>query len=250
MAELIVLAQVFTAIFVVSLVSLVGAVTISIQMDKLKKIILYLVSFAAGALLGGAFIHLLPEAIELNGFGMETGLMVLSGILLFFVIEKIIKWRHCHDMPGKCEIHSFSQMSLIGDAVHNVIDGMLIAGSFLVSVQIGISTTIAVLFHELPQEIGDFGILLHGGYSKKKALLMNFLTALTAFLGAIIVLFFSGFIAGIELFILPFAAGGFIYIAGSDLLPEMHKEIKAKTSFFQLIALIAGIAVMLLLKAI
>lgn len=243
-----------TSVLVVSLISLVGLAAISIQQDKLKKILIYLVSFSTGALLGDAFIHLLPEAVEEGGgMTLTISISVLAGILLAFVVEKFIHWHHCHHTHSpEClkehhpaQIQSFAKMNLIGDSVHNLIDGLIIGGSYLVSFPVGLATTLAVILHEIPQEIGDFGILLHGGYTKKRALFLNFITALAAVAGAIIALLASQYITNLTQFLIPFAAGGFIYIAGSDLMPEMHKETDSKKSFVQLVAFVLGILVML-----
>ncbi|MFC1691484.1 ZIP family metal transporter [Nanoarchaeota archaeon] len=236
------------SVIVVSLVSLIGIFTLSIRLKKLKKIIFFFVSFSVGALLGGAFIHLLPEAVEENGFGLATSFSILAGIIVFFVIEKFIHWRHCHVPTSKSHPHPFALMNLVGDSLHNFIDGIIIAGSYLANVQVGIATTIAVLLHEIPQEIGDFSVLIHGGFSRKKALLMNFLTGLTAVLGAVIVLILGSIFDGILIYIVPFTAGGFVYIAGSDLIPELHKETCSTKSTGQFLGIILGIAVMFLLR--
>jgi zinc and cadmium transporter len=232
------------SVFLVSLIAFIGLLTISIKEKKLEKIVLYLVSFAAGGLLGGAFIHLIPEAVEEVGFGINVSLYILAGIVVSFIIEKFI-WRHCH--KNKCPIHSFAYMNLIGDGVHNFIDGLIIGAAYLASIPIGIATTLAVILHEIPQEIGDFGVLIHGGFSRKKALSFNFLTALTAVLGTITSLLISAYMENITNFLIPFAAGAFIYIAGSDLIPELKKEIKIKKSLIQAILLVLGISVMFLL---
>ncbi len=189
-----------------------------------------LVGFAAGALIGGAFLHLLPETVN-RSTSMDVFLVLSVGFLLFFLLEKLI-WRHCH--RGKCEIHPFVYVNLIGDGVHNFIDGLVIAASFLSSVELGIVTFLAVAFHEVPQEIGDFGVLVYGGFEKSKALILNFITALTVVIGGIVGYYLSSSIGGAIVYILPFTAGGFIYIAASDLVPELHKEAtprKSLTSF-------------------
>lgn len=206
-----------------------------------------MVSFSAGALFGDAFIHLLPEIIDEVGFGLEISIYVMFGIGFSFVIEKFIHWRHCHIPTSKQHIHPFAIMNLVGDSVHNFIDGLIIGASYLVSMQVGIATTLAVILHELPQEIGDFGVLLYGGFSKFKALFFNFITALTAVVGAIFALLISSYVENITVFLIPFAAGTFIYIAGSDLIPEIHKEVDVKKSLLQFIAIILGVAVMLAL---
>jgi zinc and cadmium transporter len=233
------------SVIVVSLISLIGILTFSINTKKLESALLYFVSFAAGALLGDAFLHLLPEITEQAGFTLAISGSLLFGIALSFVIEKFIHWRHCH-LPTTTEHpHPYALMNLFGDAVHNFIDGLIIAASYLVSIPIGIATTLAVIFHEIPQEIGDFGVLLHGGYSKKKALILNFVTALTAVVGAVAALLLSSAAEGLVPFLIPFAAGGFIYIAGSDLIPELHKEPKKwKKSLLELVFLILGMLVM------
>ncbi len=231
------------SIFVVSLISLIGVITLSVNLSKLKKAIIYLVSFSAGALLGDVFIHLIPETVE-AGFTITTSSFILGGIVLFFALEKLIHWQHCHAPITREHRHTFAIMNLIGDGFHNFLDGVIIGASYLVGTKIGIATTIAVMLHEIPQEIGDFGVLIHGGFKKSKALFFNFLSALTAFLGAAFALVASTYIENIELFLIPLAIGGFIYIAGSDLIPELHKDFETKKSIWQLLIFIAGILIM------
>ncbi|MFH1505745.1 MAG: ZIP family metal transporter [archaeon] len=235
------------SVIIVSLVSLIGLATISVKMENLRKVLLFLVSFSAGALLGGAFIHLLPEIAEEAGFGWTAGLYVLVGILVFFIIEKFVHWRHCHIPTCKTHPHHLATMNLVGDALHNFIDGLVIAGAYVVNVTLGITTTVAVLLHEIPQEIGDFGVLLYAGYSRKKALLYNFMIALTAVMGAIIGLVLASQFANITHFLIPFTAGGFIYIATADFIPELKKEVAPWKSALQLLGLVLGIGIMLLL---
>ena len=238
---------IISSVLIVSLISFVGVLTLSIKTDKLRKILLYMVSFSAGALFGDTFVHLLPEAVKEFGFGLSTSISLMLGIGVSFVIEKIVQWRHCHIPTSKGHIHPFAMMNLFGDAVHNFIDGIIIAASYLVNIPTGIATTLAVMLHELPQEIGDFGVLIHGGFSKAKALMFNFFTALTALLGAIASFIMSSYVENVTAFLIPFAAGTFIYIAGSDLIPELHKEVQPKKSLMQLAAIILGVLVMLLL---
>ncbi|MCX6818057.1 MAG: ZIP family metal transporter [Candidatus Aenigmarchaeota archaeon] len=237
------------SVLIVSAISLIGVITISIKEEKLAKILLYLVGFSAGGLLGGAFIHLLPEAVEASGFGLMVSVSVLSGMIVFFIMEKAVHWRHCHVPTSKSHPHPFAYMNLVGDSVHNFIDGLIIGASYLASVPIGIVTTLAVVFHEIPQEIGDFGVLLHGGFSRKKALYLNFITALTAVAGTIVAIIASYAVENLTAFLVPFAAGGFIYIASSDLIPELHKDAyETKKSFVQLLTIVLGIAVIFALK--
>lgn len=233
------------SVLIVSLISLIGIVTFSVKESRLKEALLYLVSFSAGALFGDAFIHLIPEAVEENGFGLNISIYILSGILAFFVVEKILQWRHCHILTSEDHPHPFAYMNLFGDAIHNFIDGLIIGGSYIVSIPLGVATTLAVVFHEIPQEIGDFGVLIYGGFSKSKALTFNFLTALTAVLGTFVALLLGFYLANFTVFLVPFAAGGFIYIAGSDLIPELHKEVKPLKSILELLVFILGVLVLL-----
>ncbi|MCR4335832.1 MAG: ZIP family metal transporter [archaeon] len=232
------------SVIIVSLISLIGLATISINTESFKKYVHYLVSFSAGALMGDAFIHLLPEAVKDHGFGIEISAYILFGILLFFIIEKFIRWRHCHVPTSEQHPHPVAIINLIGDAVHNFIDGLIIGASYAVSIPVGIATTVAVILHEIPQEIGDFGILIHAGFSRKKALVTNFLSALTAVLGTIVALTLTSYVENISLFLVPFGAGVFIYISGSDLIPELHKNDGQLDSFIELIFFIMGIVIM------
>ncbi|MBU0466844.1 MAG: ZIP family metal transporter [Nanoarchaeota archaeon] len=234
------------SVIIISLISLIGIITLSIKISKLRKFLIYLISFAAGTLFGDAFIHLLPETVESYGFGLNISLYILLGIVLFFILEKVIHWHHCHgEVLEKNHIHPFAYMNLVGDAFHNFLDGIIIAASYMISLPAGIATTLAVALHEIPQEIGDFGVLIHGGFSKAKALAVNFLSALFAILGAVLTLWIGNSIEGIELILVPIAIGGFLYIAGSDLIPQLHKySEKLSKSILQIIAFILGIAVM------
>lgn len=231
------------------LVSLAGVMLLSLAIEKLRNIVYFLVAFAAGGLLGDIFFHLFPEMVEESGFSLQISLSILAGILFMFILEKIIHWRHCHyhDHSEAGHVHSFAIMNLVGDAIHNLIDGMVIAVSFMVNIPVGIATTIAVILHEIPQEIGDFGVLIHGGFSKKKALLYNFFISMTAVVGVVLTVAIVQFTDGVAGFLIPFTVGTFLYIAGSDLIPELHKELSAKKSFVQLLSVILGITVMGLL---
>jgi len=216
-----------------------------IKEKLLQKILLFLVSLSAGALMGGAFIHLLPEAQEKYRDG-NMFLIVLLSFIFFFFVEKLLHWRHCH--KGECEIHTFGYMNLFGDAVHNFIDGLVIAATFLTDIKLGIATSLVVFLHEIPQEIGDFGVLLYSGFGRKKAIISNFLVALTAVLGGLIGYFLSFSIDRFTTYLLPFTAGGFIYIAASDLMPEIRKETNLKKSLVSFAIFIVGILLMFLVK--
>ena len=235
------------SVILVSLLSLVGILTLSFNRARLRKLLIFMVAFAVGALFGDVFIHLLPESFEKIGANLTTALLVISGFLVFFVLEKFIRWRHVGSAAGEKQVRPVVTMNLIGDAAHNLIDGMLIAASYMVSVPIGITTTLAILLHEIPQEIGDFGILVHGGLSVRKALLFNLMAATLAIFGALITLVIGEQFRDFAAYLLPLTAGGFIYIAGPDLIPELQQERKISVSVVQLIALLLGIAIMALL---
>ncbi len=240
------LLYILVATFIISLGGLIGVVTLAIDEKKLVKTLLLLISLSAGALMGGAFLHLLPEASEnLNSKNLYS--IVLASFILFFLIEKLLHWRHCHK-GGKCDIHTFGYMNLIGDSIHNFIDGLIIAGAFMTDVNLGIATTLAVALHEIPQEIGDFGVLLYSGFSKKKAITSNFLVALASVFGGIVGFYLSTFLQDFSAYLLPFAAGGFIYISASDLMPEIRKEQSLKKSAISFGFFSVGILIMYLVK--
>lgn len=231
----------------VSLVALIGILTLAINEKHLQKILILLVSFAAGSLIGDVFIHILPEAVEEFGFDLSMSLAMITGILTFFILEKFVHWHHCHNVSDQHH-KPFIVTNLMGDMLHSFIDGLFIAGSYLVDIKLGIATTIAVMLHEAPQEIGDFGLLLHGGVRKSKALLLNFGAALFAIAGATVGLLIGETNEELLKIILPFTAGAFIYIAHTDLFPELHKESEnLKASGLQFLMILAGIGTMALL---
>ncbi|MDD5290552.1 MAG: ZIP family metal transporter [Patescibacteria group bacterium] len=238
----------FLSVIIVSLISFIGALSLALNPEKLKKITIFFVSLSAGTLLGDSFIHLLPEMVKEKDYSSSAWLWVLGGIIVFFILEKIICWRHCHIPTSPEHPHHLGAMNLVGDGLHNFIDGLVIAGSFLINPPLGIATTLAVVAHEIPQEIGDFGVLIHAGYSRRKALFLNFLSALTAVLGAFIALLVGPQIENFSAFIIPFTAGGFIYIATADLIPELKKESRPWHSLSQLLSILIGVAIMLILK--
>jgi len=239
------LAWILISTFAVSLISLIGVVTLAIKDKLLGKILFCLIGFSAGALLGSAFLHILPEALEKSTSTTVFSFLIL-GIILFFLLERYFHWRHCHE--EHCDIHAFTYLNLVGDGLHNFIDGMMIAASFLGSVKLGLVTTFAIILHEIPQELGDFGVLIYGGFGKKKALLFNFISALTAVVGAVVGYYVAGVVQGFSNFILPLTAGGFIYIATSDLIPELHKESNLKRATAAFFAFLMGIAFMFLAR--
>lgn len=232
------------AVAAVSALSLVGVFTLVFRESVLQRGLLILISFAAGALLGDAFLHLIPQIAESpKGFDLTASLSLLAGVVAFFILEKVLHWHHSH-VPSQEVLHPVAVANLVGDALHNFVDGAIVAGGFLVSTKLGIATAVAVALHEIPQELGDFGILVHAGLKPRKALMLNLLTALTAIAGAIVTLLIATSVAGVERILIPVTAGGFVYIASTDLIPEMHKEPEAGKSALQLVSLVAGVAVM------
>ncbi len=232
----------------ISLASFVGLITLSISMDRLKRILLFLVSFAAGSLLGGAFFHLLPQAYTNTSVdSIVVPVYIIVGVVLFFALEKYLHWRHCHTPTSTQHPHPVGISNLIGDGFHNFLDGIIIAGAYLVNPGLGFTTTLAVVLHEIPQEIGDFSILIHAGYSRGKALFFNFLSALTAVIGAIATLAIGSQVSIAANYLVPITIGGFVYIAMADLIPEIKQEEHLGRSIGQLAIFMAGIGMMALL---
>ena len=239
------LIAILASVTAVSLIAFIGVLFIGLKEDKLKRLTTTLVGFASGTLLGGAFLHLLPESLTPENDQMTVMWYVMVGIVSFFALEKFLYWRHCHEK--ECPTHTFVYLNLVGDGIHNFIDGMVIAATFMIGFELGFATTLAVIFHEVPQEIGDFGVLVYGGLSRKKALIYNFISAVTAILGALAT-YFLAYLRSIEALLVPFAAGGFIYIAATDLMPELHKKSHAGESIVQLFMILLGIGLMTFLK--
>jgi len=240
-----ILLNILIACFLISLCVWLAVLFLFFRKETLSRITMFLVSLSAGALIGGAFLHLLPEASE----GMEAErlfLVVLGAFVLFFLIEKLFHWRHCH--KENCEIHTFGYMNLIGDSFHNFIDGLVIASVFLIDFRLGLITTLAIALHEIPQEIGDFGVLIHAGFNKTKALMLNYMVATVVIIGGVVGYFFSFYVSSIVPYLLPIAAGGFIYIAASDLMPEIRKESNLKKSILSFGIFLLGIIIMFAVK--
>jgi len=236
---------ILTSTFAITLCVLVAVFFLFFKKASNNRILLFLISLSAGALMGGAFLHLLPEAseqLEINRIYQIT----LLAFIFFFFMEKLLHWRHCHKKV--CKVHTFGYMNLFGDAVHNFIDGLVIASTFLIDTHLGITTTIAIALHEIPQEVGDFGVLLYAGFKKKTALIINYLVALTVVLGGIVGYCLSFYLTSIIPYLLPFAAGGFIYIAASDLMPEIRKVQSLKRSLVSFVIFIIGILIMMAVK--
>jgi zinc and cadmium transporter len=231
--------------FLDGLVSFAGAFTLALKNKTLQKVLFVLVAFSAGTMIGGSLLHLLPESFE--GLGdIDLAMMIfIIGFSVFFIVERFLHWHHCHS-GEPCEVHTYSYMILIGDGIHNFIDGLVIASAFVVDVGLGFITSFVIIGHELPQEIGDFGVLLHGGMKKTKALIYNFLSQLMAVVGGLVGFFL--FTDLLRSLMLPFAAGGFMYIAASDLVPELHKEPKLSRAGLAFAFFLIGVLLMLAIK--
>jgi zinc and cadmium transporter len=248
------------SVLVIGLVSLAGVVTLSLGRARLERALFLLVSFAVGAMLGGALLHLLPEAYERLGSGPRTGALALAGMLGFFVLEKFLHWRHQHGVPGAGEeaishddhAHGrgspFATLNLAGTIAHNLIDGAIVAAAYLASIPTGLVTTLAVVLHEIPQEIGNFGVLVYAGYTPRRALLLNFLAGLVGLIGAGLALIIGQRLTGFADALLPLTAGAFLYIAGSDLIPELNRRhsYPASKSVGQLAMMALGVGVMVI----
>ncbi len=243
---------IFVSILAVSLVSLVGIFILSLKQEAVRKALYILVGLAAGTLIGDAAIHLIPESLEAIGDEKTFGFALLLGVVVFFVLEKYLRWHHAHHGPEEEHLEEekhnhprhLAPMVLIADGIHNLVDGAVIAASFLISPVLGVATTIAVFLHEIPQEVADYALLVHSGLSRTKALVFNFLSALVAFVGAGAVILLDSTFESLEALIAAFTAGAFIYIAASDLIPELHKTRDVKRGIAELCALLLGIGLM------
>ena len=240
------------AVSIVSCISFIGLFLVPGRLLRVQSLLFFLISVAVGALLGDAFIHLLPESFEKLG-GLNAGFWVLGGLGIFFVFEKFLHWHHHHELhtvPREdcedCEEHiaPFGKLIIAADTLHNITDGAIIAAGFFISFEAGIATTIAVALHEIPHEAGNFGALLHAGFSRMRALLLNFASALSAFFGVIAVIIIGNSFENVVPIISALTVGGFIYIAVADLVPELHKTTHLKDSLIQFLAIIFGVMLM------
>ncbi|HLG42346.1 MAG TPA: ZIP family metal transporter [Planctomycetota bacterium] len=237
------------SVAVVSLASLAGISTFILGGAVIQRMVFWLVSFAAGSLLGGVFLHLLPEAVEESGMSLTVSVSICVGILLFFLLEKFLAWRHCHLPSSQEHPHRLSTMNLVGDGLHNLLDGLIIGAAYIADVKLGVATTAAVLLHEIPQEIADLGVLIYSGMTRRKAVMFNMLSASAAFVGAAVALAIGPSLGeNLKSVLIPVTAGAFIYIAGSDLIPELHKETATAASAGQFVMFTAGLALMLGLR--
>ena len=224
---------------------MVGSVTLLFSEDTLKKILLPLVSLAAGSLIGGAFFHLIPASLTAFDSDFMIFVWVVAGFSTFFALEQLLHWHHCQRAPADCK-RPLTYLILIGDGLHNFLGGLSVASVFITDIRLGIMAWLAASAHEVPQELGDFGVLVHGGWSKSRALIFNVLSALTFLLGGLIA-YFASFSIDVS-FLIPFAAGNFIYIGASDLIPEVKEHNNLKVNLVNFIAFICGTLFMLLIK--
>jgi zinc and cadmium transporter len=224
------------------LLALVGATTLSLNEKHLHRLLLPLVALSAGSLLGGAFFHMIPESIEKTGVDLSVYIYVVAGFTFFLLLEQLLHWHHCHREETHC-VKPQTYLILIGDGIHNFIGGIAVGATFLIDIRLGISTWLAAAAHEIPQELGDFGVLVHGGWTPRKALLLNFLSASTFLLGGLLayLLSFSNWIY----YLIPFAAGNFIYIGASDLIPEVNKHQKFSINVLHFACFCTGVLILL-----
>ena len=239
------------SVILVSLVSILSTIPLFIQKKISDKTLLFLLSISVGVLLSTVFIHFLPEIVS-QEYNLKIALYILLGFLLMFILEKFIHYHHnkkCESSDcGHSHAYHLAPVNLIGDGIHNFIDGLVIAGSYAVNVVVGVTATLSIIFHEIPQELADFGILLYSGFSKKKALMFNFLSALTSILGVIVGFLLLTKLSGFIYFVIPFAAGNFIYIAASNLLPQLHRRCNLKDTFVHFFAIVLGIFIVVLIS--
>jgi len=235
------------SVLIICLLSVVGVLGLLLKHEALNKVLIFLISFSAGSLIGSAFLHILPDVIADGRPALDSFVYLLVGFCFFFVLERFLRWRHCHE--EECDTHEhLGWMNLAGGSIHNFIDGMVIASAFAVNPALGWPVAFSIIFHEIPHELGDFGVLIYSGFKKGTALLYNFISAAFAILGVFAVFFLFGASQSFQNFLLPAAAGGFIYIAASDLVPELHREKNNTKAVFSFLVFILALVFMYLAK--
>lgn len=220
-----------------SVIALVGSITLLLRESMLRKLLLPLVAFAAGSLVGGALFHMMPAALIVMPPATTFSLVAL-GFLLFFGLEQFLHWHHCHRASAACR-QPLTYLILIGDGLHNLLGGMSVAGVFLMDIRLGIAAWLAAAAHEVPQELGDFGVLVHGGWDKRSALLLNLLSGLTFLVGGLLAYLVS--LQYSVSWLVPLAAGNFLYIGASDLVPEVNKAHAFHATLLHFVAFTAGL---------
>ncbi|MGB5309040.1 MAG: ZIP family metal transporter [Arenicellales bacterium] len=239
------LAWIIGSSLLMSVIALVGSVTLILKESTLQQIILPLVAFSAGSLIGGAFFHMIPAGLSQYGNNNAFFIWVIAGFSVFFALEQLLHWHHCQRATASCK-QPLTYLILIGDGLHNFIGGLAIAGTFIVDIRLGIMAWLAAAAHEIPQELGDFGVLVHGGWGRRKALLFNVLSALTFLAGGLLAYVIS---SNMDVsFLIPFAAGNFLYIGASDLVPEVRKHKDLGVNIISFIFFLLGVSLMLLIK--
>jgi zinc and cadmium transporter len=238
-----------TSAALVSLISLIGVMALMVSIERLERALPLLISLAVGALFGDALVHLLPEAFAASSSAPLTSLYVIIGIMVFFLLERYLHWHHEHRALSINPVHPVAYINIVSDGVHNFLDGLLIGVAYLVSIPIGVATTVAVALHEIPQEQGDFAILVNAGFTPRKALMLNFASGGLALVGVVISMLIGPTVTDYTTFMVPLTAGGFIYIAGSDLIPELHREthVSGSVAQFAMVSVAIGLMYALLL---
>jgi zinc and cadmium transporter len=230
-----------------SALALVGGLALFLREATVRRLLLPLVALAAGSLLGGAFFHMLPAALVGGLDVLATFAWAAAGFVVFFALEQFLHWHHCHRATASCR-QPLTYLVLIGDGLHNLLGGIAVAGTFLTDVRLGITTWIAAAMHEVPQELGDFGVLVHGGWSKRRALLFNFLSALTFLLGSLL-----AYAVSLEVdvsFLVAFAAGNFLSIGAADLVPEVNRTHAPRDAALHFACFVLGLGLLLVLRAV
>ncbi len=228
-----------------SVIAMVGSVTLILRPETLERLLLPLVAFAAGSMIGGAFFHMIPAAMDEGGNILNVGIAVVAGFSTFFLLEQFLHWHHCHRAQSDCK-QPLTYLILIGDGLHNFLGGLAIAGTFLIDIRLGITSWLAAAAHEIPQELGDFGVLVHAGWSKSRALVFNVLSGLSFLVGGLVAYAVS-FKLDVT-WLIPFAAGNFLYIGASDLVPEVNKHSDRNINVVHVLAFALGLAVLLAAK--
>ena len=224
-----------------SAIALIGSFTLLLSEARLRQLLLPLVALSAGTLLGGAFFHLIPAAIEHSGNRIDVYVAIIAGFSVFFGLEQFLNWHHCHQSP--CSHSALTYLVILADGLHNFIGGLAVGGAFMINIPAGIGAWLAAAAHEVPQELGDFAVLIHGGWKPGKALLFNTVSGLTFLLGGVVA-YGSSQLVDVAL-LLPFAAGNFIYIAAADLIPEVKENTSLYRNTIHLIAFLAGLSALL-----